>query len=238
MKSPAIILDIDDTLYEQLVPFQKALSSHISFPIQHITGLFLAYRKYSDAVFEASQNGQMSMEEMHIYRLKQALLDYDYMISNQLALTIQQTYAKQQQKLQLDPYITTLLNFCKAQSIPLGIISNGPTHHQWQKVHQLNLLNWIKAEHIVISQEVGFTKPDPRIFQVLEQRMNLTKTQTYYIGDSYQNDVIGAKRAHWKSIWLNTYHKSPTTQYTPDYTVSTRLELYECICQLLQKGDK
>ncbi|MBF0779887.1 MULTISPECIES: HAD family hydrolase [unclassified Granulicatella] len=229
----AIILDIDDTVYDQMIPFKNALYKYLSFPSHQLVSLFLSYRAYSDSVFEATQHNQMTIQDMHIYRLKQALLDYDYIISNELALAIQDDYATQQGNLHLDEHIIHLLNLCQQHNIPLGIISNGPSEHQWKKVHQLQLTRWIDPNHIIISQDVNVMKPDKQIFSILEQKMHLNKQHTYYIGDSYQNDIIGAKSAEWKAIWLNPYHKHITGHHTPDATLFSRLELYHYVSHLI-----
>ena len=41
--------------------------------------------------------------------------------------------------------------------------------------------------------------------------MGLSKKETYCIGDSYENDVDGAKNAGWKAIWFNHRERKKTT---------------------------
>lgn len=237
IKQPvAIILDVDDTLYDQVVPFQTALNKHITFPKEHMQALFLAFRHYSDEVFEASQSGQMTMEEMHIYRMTNALQDYGYTISKELALAIQYDYAKAQKQIVLDNDMKDLIIYCKQHNVKLGIITNGPTEHQWNKVKQLGVLEWIDESCVFVSQEVGVSKPSPQIFELAEQRLNLEKTTTYYVGDSYDNDVVGSKQAGWQCIWLNVYNKPMTQQYKPDVTVTNRLTLFEQVKNLLKNN--
>ena len=48
------------------------------------------------------------------------------------------------------------------------------------------------------SSAVGISKPDERIFHMVCE-------SGLYVGDSYENDVIGAKKAGWDVIWLNKY---------------------------------
>lgn len=232
----AIILDVDDTLYDQLVPFQKALAKHIEFPIAYLKELYLAYRHYSDEMFEASQSGEISMETMHIYRIQRALHDYNYIISDEQALAIQYDYAKEQKQIILDSHMKNLLMYCKRQNVLLGIITNGPTAHQWQKVHQLGILEWVNKDDIFVSQEVGVAKPNSQVFELVEEKMGLSKEMTYYIGDSYENDVVGAKKANWHVIWLNTYDKKMTSHYTPDCMVTSRALLYETVKKIIEEN--
>ena len=88
-------------------------------------------------------------------------------------------------------------------NIPLGIITNGPTDHQTKKLNQLQLANWIPSQHMIVSQATGFQKPEKEIFQLAEERFNLTAEETLYVGDNYDNDVLGAKRAGWQALWFN-----------------------------------
>ncbi|MEQ9763329.1 HAD family hydrolase [Streptococcus jiangjianxini] len=51
-----------------------------------------------------------------------------------------------------------------------------------------------------------------------------------YIGDSFDNDVVGAKSAGWHVIWFNRRNKPlASSQYFPDYQVTTLDDL----CKLL-----
>lgn len=60
------------------------------------------------------------------------------------------------------------------------------------------------AFHVVVdSPECGFRKPDPRIFYEAQTRMGVTEgSDCWYLGDKYENDVIGALRAGWNAAWL------------------------------------
>ena len=55
----------------------------------------------------------------------------------------------------------------------------------------------------VVSGEVGIDKPDPRIFDVMCERMKVKPEDCLYIGDNYVNDVLGARNAGWNAIYLN-----------------------------------
>ena len=94
------------------------------------------------------------------------------------------------------------------------------------KLKQLNIENWVDKSNIFISSEVGFSKPDTNIFRVAENVMNLDRENTYYVGDSYRNDVLGAKKAGWKSIWLNHRgHEVEELFYKPDFVILEHKDL-------------
>jgi len=50
---------------------------------------------------------------------------------------------------------------------------------------------------IIISSEVGASKPHPRMFATAQQRMCASPMRSLHIGDDTQNDVIGAQNAGW-----------------------------------------
>ncbi|MGQ4824301.1 HAD-IA family hydrolase, partial [Enterococcus faecalis] len=88
------------------------------------------------------------------------------------------------------------LDFLKEKNVPLGIITNGPTDHQTKKLKQLQLNNWIPSRNMLISQATGFQKPEKEIFQLAEKEFHMLPEETLFVGDNYDNDVLGAKSAN------------------------------------------
>ena len=50
-------------------------------------------------------------------------------------------------------------------------------------------------ECVVMSSEVGFRKPDPRIFEIALRQMGASPEETCYVGDTISRDVLGARNA-------------------------------------------
>lgn len=226
----ALIFDVDDTLYDQYQPFRKAVVSHLELDDEKIYGIYVASRKYSDLVFEASEKGDMTKEDMHLFRLKSALQDYDIHLSDSKILAIQHTYKENQSHIVLDSSIREVFEYCTSKGIKLGVITNGPADHQLQKIHQLNLSQWIPLENVIISGQIGIMKPDPAIFHFLEKKMNLSTEDCVYVGDSFENDILGANSAGWSSIWVNARKKviDDIKKYTP-YVITERTDLLAII---------
>ena len=57
------------------------------------------------------------------------------------------------------------------EKVTLGIITNGPAQHQWDKVNALGVTEWIPVGHVFISGALGVAKPDKRIFSRAAERM-------------------------------------------------------------------
>lgn len=50
-------------------------------------------------------------------------------------------------------------------------------------------------EFVIDSGEVGIEKPDPRIFALALERMQVTPADALYVGDLYEVDILGARAA-------------------------------------------
>ncbi len=158
---------------------------------------------------------------MHIYRISNAFAFFGIDISREEAALFQSYYAQNQREIELDPEMKELLNKAKSKGIQLGIITNGPAEHQANKINQLQVKDWVDENNIFISGKLGVAKPSIEIFRVVENEMGIEPENTYYVGDSYRNDVIGAKMAGWNSIWINRRkHTIPSDMnYLPDYII-------------------
>lgn len=226
----AIIFDVDDTLYDQVIPFWNAYKAVFKDRFQlPMDDLFAASRRRSDEVFGPSQRGEITMEEMYIYRIQKAFEDFQVSITDQEALQFQAEYAENQKHLQVSEKMREILDFCAAR-IPIGIMTNGPSQHQWKKVNALEAQQWFPRETIFVSGDVGAAKPDRRIFDWACSKMGQKPEEMYMVGDSYDNDVVGAMSAGWKAIWLNRRgRKLPEGGLIPWKTVTSEEELQEAL---------
>ena len=229
-----LVFDVDDTLYEQIVPFENAFRSLFDIDID-MEKFYLLSRYYSDVKFEASRNGEMTMDEYHIYRIQEAAKDLGVYLTDEQALNMQKEYKKNQQKLKMSDTTVSILELAKKNNVKLGVITNGPSEHQWVKVDALGVEKWIPRENIIVSGDVGINKPDKRIFEVIQEKLQLGVESLYYIGDSLENDIVGANNAGWKSIWINRYNKEYRLGTEIYKEVQNNYELFEIIKEIIEK---
>lgn len=83
----------------------------------------------------------------------------------------------------------------------LGIISNGNSNQQRQKLRVLGIIDCF--EIIIISEDVGVSKPDPRIFIQACKATNQTPSNCVYVGDKLETDALAAAGAGLMGTWLN-----------------------------------
>jgi putative hydrolase of the HAD superfamily len=55
---------------------------------------------------------------------------------------------------------------------------------------------------ILDSAQIGISKPDPGIFRTALERLRLDPGKVIFVGDSYERDMIPAREAGMKTIWL------------------------------------
>jgi putative hydrolase of the HAD superfamily len=96
-----------------------------------------------------------------------------------------------------------------ANKYQLHIITNGFKEAQVVKIETCGLTNYFKE--IIISEEVGFNKPDKRIFNHALEITSSTTTNALMIGDDLESDIIGAKNAGINQVFFNP-HQTPHSE--------------------------
>lgn len=226
----ALIFDLDDTLYDQIQPFKQAIEEKLQPENLDMEALYLAFRRQADIVFDAVGKGEMTLERSHILRMKAALAEFDITVSDEEALALQKAYQSNQGNLELVEGMTAIFEWCASQGIVLGIITNGPHLHQWRKFQALGLSTWFSEELTLISGQFGSTKPQPQIFHEMERRLQLSASDICYIGDSFENDVVGAKQVGWQVIWVNHRKRQmPASIYQADQVVENLADIFTAI---------
>lgn len=220
----AILFDIDDTLYDLSIPFKEAFREFFPGEKMDLEGAFLASRKYSDLIYDRSLSGEISMEEMYIYRLGNAFRDYGKIIDGPTALQFQSVYEKRQHEIRMTEEMERMLEEL-SRKMTLGIITNGPSEHQRDKVRALGVERWIPMERIWISGDLGVGKPHKEIFEAAREKLGLKPEELCFVGDAYGHDILGAKGAGWKAVWFNHRGHQATGKVMPDYEVRSEQEL-------------
>ncbi len=83
----------------------------------------------------------------------------------------------------------------------LGIISNGDSGQQRQKLEKLKIAGLFSV--ITISGDVGLSKPAAGIFAAACAAAGLAMQQCTYIGNHLDSDILAGTRAGMRAIWIN-----------------------------------
>ncbi|HEY3202945.1 MAG TPA: HAD family hydrolase [Thermoanaerobaculia bacterium] len=93
------------------------------------------------------------------------------------------------------------LEALRGRGYRLAVVSNadGRVRHLLESAGLASLL-----EFILDSAEVGVEKPDPRIFHAATEWLGLSPSACAYVGDIYEIDIAGAKRAGLEPVLLGS----------------------------------
>lgn len=105
-----------------------------------------------------------------------------------------------------------MINTLKTQ-VSIAIITNGVTQRQKAKIINTNLNSCFDI--ILISEEVGFSKPDRRIFELALKKLNVQPEETLFVGDDLEKDICGCQKVNIKGIWFNPHGIDNNTEIKP-----------------------
>lgn len=125
----------------------------------------------------------------------------------------------------LVPGAVDLLDYLTDKGYPLYILSNGFAEVQSRKLQAGGIARYFKR--LVLSDEIGITKPDRRLFDYALQVVGGTAADTVIVGDNYDADILGAMNAGWRAIYFNR-DNLPVDGPRPHYMV-TALEQLKAI---------
>jgi HAD superfamily hydrolase (TIGR01549 family) len=217
MAIEAIFFDLDDTLHDSQFPFEHTVEKLLpevasGYDMNH---LYKKFREASDWLWKDYVKGDISLSELRTRRIILALKSIDISIDTSVAQAFQQQYEKNQGQLKMFPEVPEVVKALKEKGIVVGMITNGPVEHQHKKISSLGLNSHIPTNLIFVSDGVGVAKPNPDIFHHVRERVNIVPQRILYVGDSWENDIVGPTTAGWQSLWFNHRKREPETNHKP-----------------------
>jgi len=124
------------------------------------------------------------------------------------------------------------------RSVSVGLISNFSYRKAIREaLRKLRLKRFLDA--VVISDEVGWRKPHPKIFQIFLDELKLDLDEAIYVGDDLKYDIEGAKAVGMKTVLVlgsgtvredEIYGQTPQpSSVTPDFTIKSLPELLQIL---------
>jgi putative hydrolase of the HAD superfamily len=86
------------------------------------------------------------------------------------------------------------------RSYKLGIITNGDSDLQREKIHGANLETYV--DYILASGDIGIGKPDPRIFEHALSKFSARPQDAAMVGNNVNKDVLPAEQLGMRAIWI------------------------------------
>ena len=150
-------------------------------------------------------------------------------MSKEEAKQFEERYRYYQKHIQVPEITKQILDHCK-ENYRIGILTNGTTKNQGKKLETLGSDHWFNPKTMFISDSIGAAKPDVKAFHTVQKEMKLDPEETWFIGDTFEIDVVGAKNSGWHVIWFNHRNRPmPEGDIVPDVEVTSGQELFEYI---------
>ena len=111
-----------------------------------------------------------------------------------------------------------------ARTVPLGIVTNGLSRVQRKRFSTTPIADCFRT--IVISDEIGSKKPDPRIFEIaLHAFPDAPRRSVLMVGDSLTSDIAGGAAFGIDTCWYNPDGVRNESEHTPTHQIRTLAEL-------------
>ena len=199
----AVLMDADDTLFDFGAGNRNAVNQLMDeIGYQH-PDRFDQYQEINHACWAALERGEMTQAELQVIRWARFLEKYD--LDHDAVKTADRFVEILGNQVILLPYALDVMKFIAAR-MPVVILTNGITAVQKSRMAQSAIREYISG--LVISQEVGISKPDPAIFQHALNLLGMRPDEVLMIGDSPTSDILGANNAGIDACWYNPKGKS------------------------------
>lgn len=213
MTDRVVVFDLDDTLYHE-IDFLKSAYAEIAL----LTHCAEAYPFMIDCYAKGQDVFRKVIDKYHLGKSVDDLLDI---------------YRAHMPHIQLSADTRKTLTMLKEQAI-LGLITDGRSVTQRNKIKALGLETFIPSRHVIISEEFGYAKPSKEPFQFFSTRF--PGCRFTYVGDNFTKDFVAPNYLGWYTICLvdkgyNIHSQGieVPAEYLPQFKVNNLCEVLQLI---------
>jgi putative hydrolase of the HAD superfamily len=236
MPIQAVLFDMFDTLmlieknHEFYSPSLKS-----AYQVLVNKGVNVKYETFRDAYIKARDalyvKADAQLEEPHFnLRLAKALesLGYCFDANSEAVTGATNAFCEIFMKyVRIDENAKTALENLHRQ-YKLGIVSNFAIPECVDKLLEDHGLDKL-FDVVVVSAAVNKRKPSPEIFHKALEKLGVSAVNAVFVGDTAEADIIGAKAAGMKTIFIERRLQKETEQASPDQTIKSLSELTAAI---------
>jgi len=130
-------------------------------------------------------------------------------------------------RLQLYPEVKNVLDELSPR-YALAALSDAQSAWAMAEMRAVGIEGYFKP--IIVSGDLGYRKPDRRIFQLALDSMELPPENVLFVGNDMYRDVYGAKQAGMKTVFYSSNQGRKKANGTePDYIINQFAELRQAI---------
>jgi putative hydrolase of the HAD superfamily len=228
MRYRHIFFDLDRTLWDFETNSHEALLDICDNYDLHNRGIFdyeefiKTYKIHNEKLWDLYKIDEISQKDLRRERFQRALADfgiYDFKLSEDIGEYYIEVCPK---KDRLFPYAFEILDYLK-QKYNLHIITNGFDKTQHIKLEHSNLKPYFTQ--IITSENTGFKKPNPKIFEHALDLASAKDKESVYIGDDLVVDILACQNIGIDGVYFNPEKKS--------HKQNVRFEI-SCLSQIME----
>jgi len=135
------------------------------------------------------------------------------------------------------PHLDKVLKELKNRGYKLGVVTNTVTsreEHVRMALRRIGIEEYFDV--IVTSVDVGFNKPDKKIFLAALKALKVKPEEAVMVGNRVSADIVGGNRVGMKTIlfkWNKRYQNEITMpEEKPAYTINSLKELPQILAEI------
>ena len=216
----AVLMDADDTIFDFAAGNRRAVNRLMDEIGYDHPDRFDRYQEINHACWAALERGEMTQAELQVARFARFLERYN--LPHDPVKTADRFVDILGEQVILLPHAEEVMKFISGR-MPVVILTNGITKVQKSRMARSAVRGYI--HDLVISQEIGISKPDPGIFRHALERLDLRADEVLMIGDSPTSDILGANNAGIDACWYNPKGKTLPEGITAKYIITDLKQL-------------
>ncbi len=223
MNYKVLIFDADGTLFDFEQAEQQAFYAMLKdFDILPSNDLFESYLIENKKAWSDLEQGNITQEELKTRRFL-GFIRVASLEGNAKAYAASYMHHLSEQSILYPDALNIIEKLSKDYT--LTILTNGLREVQHQRIRYSALRPYIKD--VVISDELGIAKPNPKIIEYALKNINhLEKENVMIIGDSLTSDIQGGLNASITTVWYNPNRIINKTTIKPTHEIHSLDELF------------
>jgi YjjG family noncanonical pyrimidine nucleotidase len=213
-----LLSDADGTLFDFKAGEVNAIRAVFDlFGVANTPENAALYHRVNDEQWKLLEQGGITQKVLRVLRFEQFLEAIGRSDLN--AQVMAETYANAlgRQSVPIEGAIEAIARW--SQIVPVIIVTNGISKIQHGRMNGSEVRHYIRG--MVISEEVGAAKPDPKMLEIGMDMAKVTdKSRVLMLGDSLSSDIAAAANAGIDACWYNPKKNANTKGLPVRYEIT------------------
>lgn len=189
-------------VFTHFAPQHHAMPQHLN---QAMSEVYAAYKQTI-----AGDEAKLLRDRLHPFKVRKELVDQVLKSAGKQSADLAEKMVHLYERLRerhrlITPFALETLHYLQKQHIHLALLTNGNATYQRRKIEQQHLAPFFEC--ILIEEEFGVGKSDPRIYQAALDQLHLPAQATWMIGDNLLFDVATPQQLGIFTFWFDPMGK-------------------------------